>query len=358
MLTTSFRIPPIPITNNGKDSRRLSVCLRQPAGSAQIEKDVLHRLRLLLARRTTTLPVSTKRDKRVVKYTDPLIMAKAGYGLENDYSMNFLPQYENGVESVWAIQYSINDGTYNGNLNWGMGLTTPQILGCCDFHKPRQNLVNAFKTDSQGKPLFNTYDNENYEVTSDNVDPRLFHTVGMPGFPYKYNEGYMIQKNDDWSRSKGLYGYYVSLKENVDPDCDCLKKGSYWASSLNHIVIRYADVLLMRAEALIQLNDGRIADAISLINDVRSRAAGSTMLIFNYKEEYGVNFKVTPYELKAYTQDEAMKMLKWERRIEFGMESSRFFDLVRWGEAKDVINAYYVTRSPLFYLQECRFHGK
>ena len=128
--------------------------------------------------------------------------------------------------------------------------------------------MNAFKTDSQGKPLFNTYDNENYEVTSDNVDPRLFHTVGMPGFPYKYNEGYLIQKNDDWSRSKGLYGYYVSLKENVDPDCDCLKKGSYWASSLNHIVIRYADVLLMRAEALIQLNDGRIADAISLINDV------------------------------------------------------------------------------------------
>ena len=69
------------------------------------------------------------------------------------------------------------------------------------------------------------------------------------------------------------------------------------------------------------------SDAISLINDVRSRAAGSTMLIFNYKEEYGVNFKVTPYELKANTQDEAMKMLKWERRIEFGMESSRFFDL-------------------------------
>ena len=77
--------------------------------------------------------------------------------------------------------------------------------------------MNAFKTDSQGKPLFSTYDNENYEVATDNVDPRLFHTVGMPGFPYKYNEGYIIQKNDDWSRSKGLYGYYVSLKENVDP---------------------------------------------------------------------------------------------------------------------------------------------
>ena len=58
-----------------------------------------------------------------------------------------------------------------------------------------------------------------------------------------------------------------------------------------------------------------------------------------------MNFKVTPYDLKAYAQDEAMKMLKWERRVEFGMESSRFFDLVRWGEAKDVINAYYVTEA-------------
>ena len=116
-------------------------------------------------------------------------------------------------------------------------------------------------------------------------------------------------------------------------------------STVYTIVIRYADVLLMRAEALIQLNDGRITDAISLINEVRSRAAGSTMLIFNYKEDYGVNFKVTPYDLKAYAQDEAMKMLKWERRVEFGMESSRFFDLVRWGEAKDVINAYYVTEA-------------
>ena len=271
-------------------------------------------------------------------------MAKGGYGLETDYSMNFLPQYENGAESVWAIQYSINDGTYNGNLNWGMGLTTPQILGCCDFHKPSQNLVNAFKTDSQGKPLFSTYDNENYEVATDNVDPRLFHTVGMPGFPYKYNEGYIIQKNDDWSRSKGLYGYYVSLKENVDPDCDCLKKGSYWASSLNHIVIRYADVLLMRAEALIQLNDGRIAEAISLINEVRNRAKQSTAMIADYEMEYGVRFNIQPYT-GSYSQADALKLLKFERRVELALESERFFDLVRWGEAAEVLNKFYAEEA-------------
>ena len=139
-------------------------------------------------------------------------------------------------------------------------------------------------------------------------------------FLIKYNEGYIIQKNDDWSRSKGLYGYYVSLKENVDPDCDCLKKGSYWASSLNHIVIRYADVLLMRAEALIQLNDGRITDAISLINEVRSRAAGSTMLIFNYKEDYGVNFKVTPYDTESLRSGRSHENAEMgtPRRVRYG----------------------------------------
>ena len=97
---------------------------------------------------------------------------------------NFLPEYDNATkEAIWEIQYSINDGTYNGNLNWGMGLTTPQILGCCDFHKPSQNLVNAFKTDSQGKPLFSTYDNENYEVTSDNVDPPFIPHGRYAGLP-------------------------------------------------------------------------------------------------------------------------------------------------------------------------------
>ncbi len=98
-----------------------------------------------------------------------------------------------------------------------MGLTTPQILGCCDFHKPSQNLVNAFKTDSQ----------ENLcSVPTTMRIMKWLQTMSIPvcsirwvcrAFLIKYNEGYIIQKNDDWSRSKGLYGYYVSLKENVDP---------------------------------------------------------------------------------------------------------------------------------------------
>lgn len=151
----------------------------------------------------------------------------------------------------------------------------------------------------------------------------------------------MMDRTSTWSRSNGLYGYYVTLKQNVDPDCDYIIKGNgYWGSSMNHIVLRYADVLLMRAEALIQLNDGRIDEAVSLINEVRNRAKQSTAMISNYPADYHVMFNVQPYS-GAYSQEEALKMLKFERRVELAMECDRFFDLVRWGEAAEVLNKYY-----------------
>lgn len=275
--------------------------------------------------------------KAVLAYTDDAIMKAGGFSLEQDYSMNFLPQYENGRESIWAVQYSENDGTKYGNLNFGDQLTAPQGIGCCDFHKPSQNLVNAFKTSVDGFPLVGSYDTENYNSATDPVDPRLFHTVAIPGFPYKYNEKYTF--DESWSRNKTFYGTYASLKENVDKDCTCLKKvGVFYANSLNHIVLRYADVLLMRAEALIELH--RYQEALPLINEVRNRAAKSTVLIF----DYNARFKVSPYA--SFTSEEmAREALQWERRLEFAMEGSRFFDLVRWGIADKVINNYYRTET-------------
>ena len=285
--------------------------------------------------------------KKVIQYTEKSIMTAGGYGLESDFHNNFRPepQYENGVESLWAMQYSMNDGTTYGNCNWGYGLIVPNIPGVtdggCDFYKPSQNLVNAFKTDADGHPFFDTFNDADYEMTSDNADPRLFLTVGMSGLPYEFNENYMMDRTSTWSRSNGLYGYYVTLKQNVDPDCDYIIKGNgYWGSSMNHIVLRYADVLLMRAEALIQLNDGRIDEAVSLINEVRNRAKQSTAMISNYPADYHVMFNVQPYS-GAYSQEEALKMLKFERRVELAMECDRFFDLVRWGEAAEVLNKYY-----------------
>lgn len=289
---------------------------------------------------------------KVVEYSDPAIYTAAGFGLESDFHNNFRPeeQYENGKESIWAMQYSKNDGTKYGNLNWSYGLIVPNIAGVtdggCDFYKPSQNLVNAFRTGADGLPLLDTYNQKDYDKTTDYADPRLFLTVGMPGLPYEFNPKYIMDGSATWSRSNGLYGHYVTLKQNVDPDLvgTYLIKGSWWGTSENRIVFRYADVLLERAEALVQLNDGRIPEAIRLVNQLRQRAKQSTSVIANYQHDYGVKMNIATYK-GSYDQAQALKIVKMERRLEMGMECERFFDLVRWGEADSVLNKYYAEES-------------
>src|SRR5574344_62811 len=272
---------------------------------------------------------------QVVKYSDPSIYTAGGFGLETDFHNNFRPepQYENGVESIWAMQYSMNDGTKYGNLNWSYGLIVPNIPGVtdggCDFYKPSQNIVNAFRTDKSGLPYLDTFNQNDYDKTNDYVDPRLFLTIGIPGTPYEFNKKYIMDESATWSRSNGLYGYYVTLKQNVDPDGGYLIKGSWWGSPMNRIVFRYADVLLERAEALVQLNDGRIPEAIQLGNKIRTRAKQSVTLTSDYESKYGVKMNISNYE-GSFGKDEALKIVKMERRLEMGMESERFFDLVRW----------------------------
>ncbi len=256
------------------------------------------------------------------------------YKLENDFAYNFLPgDYENGAESLFAVQYSQDDGTTYGRLNMGNALTTPTPGG--DFNKPSQNLVNAFKT-SNGLPMFDNFNDADYTESTDKVDPRLFHTVAIAGKPYKYTD---INYEENQSRNPNMYGYYSSLKENVDPASEYyVKTGSWYANSKNNIVIRYADVLLMRAEALIEM--GNYNDALPLINQVRTRAKVSTSLI-----SFATNLDIETYQDGVncvWTQDYARQALRWERRLELAMEGSRFFDLVRWGIADEVMNTYYI----------------
>lgn len=292
---------------------------------------------------------------KVIEYSNPDIYSAGGFDLEADFHNNFRPetQYENGVESIWAMQYSINDGTKNGNLNWSYGLIVPNIPGVtdggCDFYKPSQNLVNAYRTDADGHPFIDTFNNKDYDLTQD-ADPRLFLTVGLTGLPYEFNSKYMMDASSTWSRSNGLYGYYVTLKQNVDPDCGYLVKGSWWGTPMNRIVFRYADVLLERAEAYAQLNE--TGEAIKLVNKIRLRAKQSTGMIANYPSDYGVKFNISTYN-GSYSQEDALKIVKMERRLEMGMESERFFDLVRWGEAEKVLNKYFAEET-----NNCSIYGE
>lgn len=292
---------------------------------------------------------------KVIEYSNPDIYSAGGFDLEADFHNNFRPetQYENGVESIWAMQYSINDGTKNGNLNWSYGLIVPNIPGVtdggCDFYKPSQNLVNAYRTDADGHPFIDTFNNKDYDLTQD-AAPRLFLTVGLTGLPYEFNSKYMMDASSTWSRSNGLYGYYVTLKQNVDPDCGYMVKGSWWGTPMNRIVFRYADVLLERAEAYAQLNE--TGEAIKLVNKIRLRAKQSTGMIANYPSDYGVKFNISTYN-GSYSQEDALKIVKMERRLEMGMESERFFDLVRWGEAEKVLNKYFAEET-----NNCSIYGE
>ena len=296
--------------------------------------------------------VSAEDLQKVVEYTAASLYA--GYGLEPDLHNNFRPeeQYENGKESIWAIQYSRNDGTVYGNLNFSNRLIVPCIPKVhdsgCDFYKPSINLVNAYRTNSNGLPMASSATTDDYKVGSaQTVDPRLFVTVGVPGTPYMYNTNFMMSESNAWSRSGGTFGYFVSLKQNVDPaltDIYLYLCDSQWASSMNRIVFRYADVLLMRAEALAQL--GQTAEAIALVNQVRKRAAdmANASVVSNYPNKYGVHYAVGMYN-GSYSKEEAMEIVKTERRLELAMESERFFDLVRWGDAATVLNRYYSEES-------------
>lgn len=282
----------------------------------------------------------------VITYTDAVLASS--YALEDDFANNFLPgEYENGKEALFSVQYSSSDGTAFGRLNWGDVLSVPQGLGCCDFHKPSQNLVNAFKTSNAGLPEFNTYNTDNYDAAIHKADPRLFHTVAIPELPYKYNVDNVYKEN--WNRNPNVYGVYASLKENVDPSCSCFVNiNPFRGNTKNRIVLRFADVLLMRAEALIELN--RHSEALQYINQIRERAAKSTARI-----GYATNVQISTYQDGVnctWTQEFAREALRWERRLEFAMEGSRFFDLVRWGIADQVMNAYYESekvRRPVIF---------
>ena len=291
--------------------------------------------------------------QKVLTYTDEAIYTAGGYGLEEDFHNNFRPepQYENGKESVWAMQYSTNDGTNLGNCNWSYGLMVPGIEGVtdggCDFYKPSQNLVNAFRTNAEGLPYITDFNQKDFDAATESADPRLWLTVGIAGFPYMFNPKYIMARTHDWSRSNGLYGYNVTLKHNVDPDGGYLIRSKLWfGSPMNRIVLRYADVMLMRAEALAQL--GQNHEAIELVNRLRNRASRSTGMLAGYDVNYGAKIRV-----KAYTDDnDALARVKMERRLELAMESERFFDLVRWGEAAEVLNTYYKEEA-----NDCRIYS-
>lgn len=305
----------------------------------------------------TTIDITKLQE--VVALADQ-VTASGKYSLNTDFATNFLTSGDNGPESVFQIQFSRNDGTAKGRTQRGNELNYPMNpdYGCCSFHQPSQNLVNAFKTDPQGLPRFTDYNTSGDLTTAADflattVDPRLDHTVAIVGHPFKYDPSFVFQQS--WVRVPQVYGYNLSMKESVLPgDPSFQKNPPFMSTSKNWNIIRYADVLLWKAEALIELN--RATEALPIINQIRTRAQNSTARLKQANGSATSNYRIGQYPSVGWTQAYARQALRYERRMEFAMEGFRFFDLVRWGIADSFLNTYITQeKTKRQYLQDARF---
>ena len=280
---------------------------------------------------------------KVLEYTE--VVKNSDYDYLEDFGDIFLPENKNSTESIFAVQTSDyeDDNTTYGRANWSNTLNGCWGIWSCgwDFHKPTQNLVNAFKT-KDGLPMFDDFNDEaaypvNGQATAQKWDPRLFHTVGMPTFPYKYEEAYTMTKAN--SRTPNTYGYYTSLKEVPQRSKGETYNGSWQAFAMNDYVFRYTDVMLMRAEALIEVGGAsNLSEAQQIINAIRQRAKNSMTHISYAADQCDIALYPDTY---FQSQAAARQCLRWERRLEMAMESSRFFDLRRWGIASQTLNAFF-----------------
>ena len=298
----------------------------------------------------------------VKTYADAVI-SSGQYSLYNNFGDLSKIAYNNGSESVFALQCST--ASDNAHINWSNLLNCTYSDGNLygtgdDFFYGSQNLVNAFRTDpNNGLPLLDgTFNDVN--VTEDYagcLDPRLDFTVGRIGFPWR---GHLYTSG--WCRAYDIYGEFSNKKGWPAPE-EALAAWPWGCSSLNFMFIRYADILLLKAEALIELASGTnaatdqsLVEARTLVNMIRQRAANS--IDGNYspqdldpgKADYYVGLYPTTGDGNLYwTKERARLAVRFERRLELALEGNRWFDLVRWGNdyLVNTMNTYMTKESAL-----------
>ncbi len=289
------------------------------------------------------------------------------YGLQEQYAWNFQIAHKNSKESVFAVQMSVKDGANGMNGNAGDAWSLPMHLDGWG-NLPSFTLVNTFKTDAAGLPLVNTFNDANvksdmglpfddpFTAHAGPLDPRLDWTVGRRNIPYH-----------DW----GLHQRsWIASQEQGGPYSP--KKGSHWqaeheaftdrldgwmtANPINYNMIRFADVLLWAAEVEVEI--GSLDVAQQYVNRVRARAANPSGFLHAYLDnsDPSLGFSNTPaanYVINEYPvghfstlgKENAREAVRFERRLELGMEGHRFFDLQRYdaitpGYMGDILNAY------------------
>lgn len=293
------------------------------------------------------------------------------YALNEEFHTNFRTSGNNSAESVFAVQNSVNDGAGALNARHGDVLNftyTGGPGGCCGFHQPSQNLVNAFQTDANGLPLIDTF-NDGAGVKSDQgilssqpftphtgpLDPRLDWTVGRRGIPHL---DWGPHPGSSWIRDQ-VYGGPYSPKKNhyYSDETGVMTDGSSWTSgyiALNNNLMRFAEVLLMAAEVEVEV--GSLEKAREYVNMIRSRAMNPDGFVKDPDGTPAANYVIGLYNSAWTDQAAARKVVRFERRLELAMEGHRFFDLVRWGIAAETLNNYLaVEKDKREYLRGASF---
>lgn len=280
------------------------------------------------------------------------------YGLVTKFAQIYNAANDNNEESVFAVQTSNNSGNVN-NSNWFDDLNYPYNTGtdgpgnCCGFNQPSFDAANVFRT-KDGLPLldgsYNLAANElkhDYNVESSAafttdagpVDPRLDHSIGRRGIPYL---DWIDHPGKNWIRNQPYGGpyspkkyVYYKTQENT------LTDGSSWTrgyATMNYTVIRFGDVLLMAAEAEAEL--GNLEKARTYVNMIRTRASNPDSWVKKKDGTNAANYVISLYNTPWTDKAAAINAVRYERRLELSQEGFRFFDLVRWGVAADVLNKY------------------
>ena len=298
------------------------------------------------------------------------IVASLQFKLMDKYHDNFRAVTNNNPESIFEVQYSVNDGASGGeNGNIGSTLNYPYggggVTTCCGFFQPSQNLVNAFKTGTDGLPLIETFNNS--DVTNDQgieatdpftpytgtLDPRLDWTVGRRAIPYL---DWGVHPGKTYVRDQAYGGPY-SPKKHVMYRSDVGSNtfaGNPRLNANNYRMIRYSHVLLWLAEIEVELTN--LEAARGYVNQIRARAANPDGYVKKSDGTPAANYLISQYNTAWTDQDLARKAVQFEQRLEFGMEGHRRFDLVRWGIAAQTLNAYYLVEgTKRTYLNNVQF---
>ncbi len=288
----------------------------------------------------------------------------AAYSLLPKYADLYNAVFDNNAESIFAVQAAANSGSTN-NANPDFVLNFPYNTGangpgsCCGFFQPSFELANSFRVDANGLPLLDgSYKNSGNELATDQgilssepftldagpVDPRLDHSIGRRGLPYLDWGDFPGQA---WIRDQPYAGPYAPKKYiYYKANEGTLTDGSSWTrgySSMNFTIIRFADVLLMAAEAEVELNN--LEAARTLVNQVRARAANPASWVKRGDGSNAANYVIGLYNTPWADANAARTAVRFERKLELSGEGHRFFDLVRWGTVVADMNAYLAYES-------------